>query len=109
MKNKTRTGEILSKLLAERRVSLKEVAQETGIPLSSLSQIKNGRETRKLNYVRSLASFFSVSVHFLLFGEEDPANQTVLQRLETEVFRGTYQITLKKVSFPKEDDGTEKK
>jgi transcriptional regulator with XRE-family HTH domain len=108
MKNKKqlKTGEVLRRLLAETKTSLKEVGIATGIPISSLSQIKQGRPIRDMGNARAIASYFGISLFFLLWGEDDPATPNIIHKLETdEIFKGTYEITLKKVSLKNRESG----
>jgi transcriptional regulator with XRE-family HTH domain len=106
-KDTLKTGEVLRKLLADTKTSLKELSSATGVPISSLSQMKHNRPVRKLSHLKTIAQHFGVSVFFLLWGEDDPAHQNVLKKLETEVFKGVYEISLKKLSFPKPPTGSD--
>lgn len=66
-------SEILSELMEERKKTLAEIHRETGIPWSTLLDMKNGKNRyQKLNRnILELAKFFNVSIHYLCFGVGD--------------------------------------
>ena len=65
-------SKVLPELLARNGVSLSHLAKETGVPKSSLFDWTTGRVPRNLNDVKKISSYFEVSLHYLLFGQEDP-------------------------------------
>lgn len=92
-------GATLERLLKERRITQKELSKAIGVSPKSLSEWvgKGGRIPRSPNQLKALANFFGVSVHYLLFGEDDP--QTIVENIfeKTDIHTGLYQITIKKV------------
>lgn len=91
-------GRVLTQLLATRRLTVREVSQATGVPSSTLVEWKTNRSPRNPDQVRQVARFLGVSLHFLLFGEEDP-EEPLQKILMEDLFSGTFEITLKRVQI----------
>jgi len=92
-------GRVLTELLKERRLSLRELARASGVSASTLSEWTTNRAPNPVK-LKKVAEYLGVSVHFLLFGCED--NQNPIEKiLKESVFQGTYEITVKKVKLPK--------
>lgn len=70
--------EIFETLLAERGVTAYQVAKATGISTGSLSDWKNGRSSPKVEKLQKIATYFGVSVDYLLGNEqkEKPATDS---------------------------------
>lgn len=84
--------EIFEKLLKDRGLSLYRVAKDTGIPLSSLSDWKQGRSgAPKAERLRVLADYLGVSVSELVGDDTaepaDPLAGVVSHRLNDDDFR----------------------
>jgi transcriptional regulator with XRE-family HTH domain len=63
---------ILNELMERHKISISRLARETGVPKSSLFEWTTGRAPRNLGDIRRIAGYFRVSLHFLIFGEQDP-------------------------------------
>lgn len=61
---------ILNELMKEKNVTLSQIQQATGIPWSTLSNMKNGkRKTQRTSEnILALAKFFNVTIDYLCFG-----------------------------------------
>lgn len=68
--------EIFEALLRERGVTAYQVSKATGISTGSLSDWKNGRSSPKIDKLKKIASYFGVSVDYLLGQEESSATNT---------------------------------
>jgi len=56
-------------------------------------------------HIKKLADFFECSVHFLLYGDEDP-NSLINQILhKTTIHTGLYEVTVRKVNSNSSDKG----
>lgn len=92
-------GEILENLMADKRVSISILAKDLAVPAKTVQEWvgKGGRVPRNLESIKKLSEYFDVSVHYLLFGEEDTRNiiNDILEK--TEIHTGMYEITIKKV------------
>ena len=92
-------GLTLEKLMTGRGFTVTQLARKISEPVKSVHEWvgENGRIPRNPAVLRKLAELFNVSVHFLLFGEEDARN-TIASLLEkTEIHTGLYEISIKKV------------
>ena len=85
-------------MITDKRYSIKEVAKATGVPNSTLSEWLNNRTPKNPEQVRSVAKFLGVSLHFLLFGEED-SEEPLHKLLKEDVFNGTFEINIKTVKI----------
>lgn len=94
-------GQILEQLMKERRLAPKHIAKELGVPLRTVQEwIGTGarKMPRDPDVLKDLATYFKVSVHYLLYGYEDD-NGLLSDILEkTEIHTGLYEITVKRVS-----------
>jgi transcriptional regulator with XRE-family HTH domain len=85
--------------MKDRGLSGRELAKQTGLPYKSLAEWigQGSRFPRDPAALKKLADFFGVSIHHLLYGEEDP--QSILAQLieRTEIHTGMYEITVKRV------------
>jgi transcriptional regulator with XRE-family HTH domain len=92
-------GEILEILMADKRISISTLAKDLKVPSRTVQEWigKAGRVPRNLESIKKLAEYFDVSVHYLLFGEEDPRSliDNILEK--TAIHTGMYEITIKKV------------
>ncbi len=57
---------ILKELLEERQIKYNAVAQQTGIPVTTLSNYINRGSSPSITQLRLLADFFDVSVDYLI-------------------------------------------
>lgn len=93
----------LTALMKEQRLSLREVSKGCGVPTSTLSEWQSGRSPKNPVQVAKVAEFLGVSLHRLLFGVEDSRGLGAIEKIITDdLFKGTFEITLKRVKFPKE-------
>lgn len=95
---KLKIGTILSKLLEEQRVTLKALSKSTGVPSSTIGEWKLNRMPKNPEQVRKVSQFFGVSLHYLLFGEED-REEPFQKILKEEMFSGTFEISIKRVKI----------
>lgn len=91
-------GSTLKGLLKTRRMTLKEVSIATGVPSSTLSEWLNNRSPKNPEQTRKVAQYLGVSLHFLLFGEED-SQEPIQKILKEDFFQGTFEISIKRVKL----------
>lgn len=65
------------RILTEKGLKLKDVANATGVAYSSLTDWKAGRSKPKYERMKKIADFLGVSVDYLLTGEEPKGEKTV--------------------------------
>lgn len=97
-------GSILSKILRERRITLKEVSKNCSVAISTLHEWENGRAPKNPEQVARVADFLGVSLHYLLFGLEDRQNP-IARIFKEDVFQGTFEVTVRKVRLPNGEGG----
>ncbi|MCM2353724.1 MAG: helix-turn-helix domain-containing protein [Pseudobdellovibrio sp.] len=93
---KVQIGPVLKKLLKDRRMTLKEVSTATSVPSSTLSEWLNNRSPKNPEQTLKVAQYLEVSLHYLLFGEEDH-QEPLTKILKEDVFSGTFEINIKRV------------
>ena len=92
---KLKLATMLKRLVKERGMSLRQLARETKISVSTLSGWSNGLSPRDLTEVRTCAIFFGVSLERLLF-DEDSAQQS-----SVTVFEGHLRIKIERIAQKK--------
>jgi transcriptional regulator with XRE-family HTH domain len=88
----------LKTLIRQQASSVNELAREINVSPKTINDWLTGRTPRDLDAVKRCAEFFKVSVHFLLYGEEDKKNLIEELLEKTELHTGLYEITVRKVS-----------
>lgn len=68
-------GYVIKRLLKEQRRTLKEVSRETEIPYSTLHTWYENRQPKDIIKAQRLAEFFGISLHQLLFDQEETHEQ----------------------------------
>jgi transcriptional regulator with XRE-family HTH domain len=89
----------LGSLIKERGLTLKALSKATDVSVSTLHEWGNGRTPKDPVQVQRVASYFGVSLHALLFGQEDPA-EPLTKIISEDFFKGTFEITVKRVKLP---------
>ena len=65
-------GKMIHKLLEQKGWSLATLARRSGVPKTTIHGWSNGRAVQNLEQLRKVAGTLEVSLHFLVFGREDP-------------------------------------
>lgn len=97
-------GEILERLMKQSKISVRTLATDLETSPKTVQEWigKGGRMPRNPDALKKIAKHFDVSIHFLLFGEEDELN-TIKDIFESsEIHSGLYEITIKKVNKKKQ-------
>ncbi len=84
-------------LIRQKGITTADLGRAINVPAKTLSEWLGGRAPRDLGAVKRCAEYFDCSLHFLLFGKEDPRNplEAILQKSEIHV--GLYEISIKRV------------
>jgi transcriptional regulator with XRE-family HTH domain len=90
-------GKVFSQLVKDQRFTLKEISKATGVPATTLAEWQANRTPKNPSQVRAVAKFLGVSLHFLLFGEED-GQELVQKILKEDLFHGVFEISIKRVT-----------
>lgn len=88
-------AKILGRLIEKRKMSLRDLAKETGVPQATLSSYLSGGRSGKPEHVLALSRFFGCSMEFLLFGH-DERKPTLEEVLTEPVFEGWLKVKIEK-------------
>ena len=89
-------GTTLRTLIKERRMTLVEISKATGVPATTIAEWSNNRAPKNPVHAQKVASHLGVSLHFLLFGEEDH-QEPITKLLKEDLFSGTFEINIKRI------------
>ena len=91
----------LKALIRQKATTTGEIAREINVSPKTINDWLTGRTPRDLDAVRRCAEVLGVSVHYLLYGEEDRRSliDEILEK--TEIHTGMYELTIRKVSSKK--------
>lgn len=89
-------GKVFKALLKEKRATLQEISNATGVSTSTLHEWQNNRKPKDPAQVAKVAEFFGVTLFFFLFGKED-SNEPLSKVLKEDMFHGTFEISIKRV------------
>ncbi len=87
----------LKKLLSKKNISARKLAKDTGMSISTVSDVLNGRQP-SLKNLQIISEYFDVSLDALVKGEEKPASQIELSSEDFEdMFEGIVKIKISKL------------
>jgi len=90
-------GKVLKQFMEKERHTLASISKATGVPKSTISEWLNNRTPNPSQAVK-VANHLGVSLHFLLFGKDD-AQEPIQKILKEDFFKGTFEITVKRVKI----------
>jgi transcriptional regulator with XRE-family HTH domain len=96
-----RLGTNLKNILRQRKLSLKQISADTGIPYSTLHTWLENRQPKDVIKVKVLADYLDVSFSELLFGESETGgekNQFLLPLSGNGNLEGVYEVIIRKRS-----------
>jgi len=89
----------LNEFLKKNKISISELAKETGVPKSNISKWLSG-STPNLEQLDKVAQFFNLSIEELAFGRETKNSiNDIIDKFE--IHSGLYEINIKKVNVKK--------
>jgi transcriptional regulator with XRE-family HTH domain len=95
MSNDLKVNTILKRLMKERGETLVSLSKTTGVPKSTISEWLSNRSPNPVQAVK-VANALGVSLHYLLFGEDD-AQEAFQKIMKEDFFKGTFEISIKRV------------
>ena len=95
MTNDLKINFILKKLMKVNGETLVSLAKATGVPKSTISEWLGNRTPNPVQAVK-IANHLGVSLHYLLFGEDD-AQEPFQKIMKEDFFKGTFEISVKRV------------
>ena len=98
-------AKVLSRIMKERRLSIKELSKLSGVPTSTLHEWQNGRSPRDPVKAKKLADALGISLNQLLFDENDKNEVIQIQQiLKEDVFSGVFEINIKRIKGKNEQN-----
>lgn len=94
----------IKKLLTDNKMTARQLSKETGISISTISDVMNGRQI-SLKNLQILATFFDVSLDYLVNGYDSSRVQSIDELDFEDMFEGIVKI---KISKLKQDKGKKK-
>lgn len=93
--NTLKINRVLKRLMKERGETLVSIAKATGVPKSTISEWLGNRSPNPIQAVK-VAGHLGVSLHYLLFGEDD-AQDPLQKIMKEDFFKGTFEINIKRI------------
>lgn len=90
----------LQKLISRNKLSARKVARDTGISISTISDILNGRQP-SLRSLQTLSRYFDVSLDYLVNGSESKKVQDIDELDFEDFFEGIVKIKISKLKTKK--------
>lgn len=90
-------SKVLRQFMDKERHTLATISKATGVPKSTISEWLSNRSPNPSQAVK-VANHLGVSLHFLLFGKDD-AQEPIQKILKEDFFKGTFEITVKRVKL----------
>ncbi len=75
------------------------ISKATGVPKSTISEWLNNRAPNPI-YAAKVAKHLGISLHFMLFAEED-SEEPLHKLLKEDLFSGTFEINIKRIKIEK--------
>lgn len=91
-------GVVLKRLMKEKKISVKALSKESGVPVSTIHEWQNGRSPRNVVQAKNVADILGISLNRLLFDEDEKHDVISLSSiLKEDVFSGVFEINIKRV------------
>lgn len=86
----------LTSLCKKRGITLTELARRSGVPKQTLHNWTTGRRSINPDQIKRVAQVLETSVHYLLYGEQDPF-ESPAEEILREIFSGDVRVTLHRI------------
>lgn len=80
--------------MKKKDITFKRLALETQVPKTTLFTWTSGVNPKSINYLKSVADYFGVEVHYLLYGKPDSMGPINPQLTRDKKLRATLEISL---------------
>ena len=91
-------AKVLSRIMKEKKLSIKELSDMSGVPTSTLHEWQNGRSPRDPVKAKKLADSLDLTLDQLLFDEQLKKEPLQIEQIIKEDFvSGTFEVTIKRV------------
>ena len=99
MVSSIKIGQVLKRVLSERRTTLKEVSEITKIPYSTLHTWLENRQPKDIVKAQKLAHYFSISLEELLFDHPEikkhKGSEAILGE-DLKLLEGHFEVIIRK-------------
>lgn len=96
-KKQIQIGRVLTRLMNEQGLTVKELSFRCGVPASTISHMKQNRPPRDLSSAQVIAECLAVSLTKLLFDEDEKVRGSNEQSdWAQELFSGVFEVTVKR-------------
>ena len=104
MKKHSNISQILVQLMKKRKMSMRTLAKESEIPLSTLASYASAKKSSySSDHLIRLSEVLEVSLDYLLTGED--RQQIDLENLPLEkLFSGYFKVKIEKLKIPEKDE-----
>ena len=89
----------LPRLMREKGISLTKLAAVSGVPKSTIHSWET-QTAVNISQLKKVATVLNVSIHYLVFGEQDPC-EAPMEELLKEIFTGDVRVTLHRIERKK--------
>lgn len=86
----------LTKLCEERSLSVSKLARLSGVKQPTIFGWTTGRAVRNYDDLKKVCEVLKVSVHFILYGTQDPY-ESASGMVQEELFKGNFPITFRRI------------
>lgn len=86
----------LTDICKKQRISFAELSRRSGVPPQTIHNWTLGKRSVNPEQIKKVADVLKVSIHYLLYGEQDP-HESPSQEILKEIFSGDVRITLHKI------------
>ena len=95
-------SKVLTRIMKERKLSIKELSNLSGVASSTIHEWLNGRSPRDPVKAKKLADALEMSLNQLLFDEPDKNETIQIQQIfKEDVFSGVFEINIKRIKEKK--------
>lgn len=95
-------GPTITQLCKKQGLSLTELSRRTGVPKQTLHSWTSGRRSVNPMQIKKVADCLKVSVHYLLYAENDPY-ESPSEEILKEIFSGDVRVTLHRIERRKKN------
>jgi len=95
--NDLKIGKVLRNLIESGPHTLASISKATGVPKSTISEWMNNRAPNPVQATK-VAKHLGVSLHFMLFSEED-SEEPLYKLIKEDFFSGTFEISVRRVKI----------
>lgn len=93
---KNELSSTLKKLLSDNKLTARQLAKESGLSISTISDVLNGRSP-SLKNLQLLATFFNVSLDYLVHGSDSSKVKSIDELDFDDFFEGIVRIKISKL------------